>query len=438
MKTVKYQKICLNCRIYSAIPNMIMWHYEDELFEYGELIFEEEMIEKIIQWHEDTNYKCESCGGTNKWDIWDVTIDDKKLKCEERKIHLILPERRIILYEFLDFADIINDLVRKHDFNLMKLKVPLIENFNRKKIAEKICTIEVIIMMETFFENVNFLPSKEIFNEALDYFRGFNDIKFNQKEFNQLKRVLQSWEQSIVQETNDENFNFLDYDPSEILTKVYPDIPITLQNEEVYKYFRLQYFNMKHHVTEEFEDIANEMKLKKNRKIIEYILKLFRSSEKLKIGKVLNTSSLSKTNNSIPQPQIIKNESFDISKNKIIEQIDSLNYLINNSPDEQSSIKFKALRIFLLWGLKKLWNVESNEFFNNQIEILDFIDFLRNPYKKQLFKDTLRMFDVEKKICYSRINSGDLPELEFIRQSKNILIMDSLSKTLHSLLNHFE
>lgn len=135
-------------------------------------------------------------------------------------------------------------------------------------------------MMSSFFE-VNFFPNMEIYNEALDYFRGFCGIRLNQKELNRLKNLLSTWEKSIIEVTANDCYNFLEYDPRKILPNIYPNIPESLQTEEVYKYFRLQYFKTKHRLTHEFEQISIEMKLTKNRQIVNHMLNIMRSKHKL-------------------------------------------------------------------------------------------------------------------------------------------------------------
>lgn len=281
MNFVEFKKSCLNCYTYSPFPHIIMWHDVSELYVDGKMIWEEEMIEKILEWHKFTNCKCENCDGKDNWDIWDVTIDKRKLKCEERRIHIILKDGRIRIYEFLDFAFIIKDTIRELDLNLNRIdSIPPEYRFNSRNIAEKIIIREVIKMMKTFFET-DFLPSKEIYNEALEYFREFCDIKFNQKELNYLNSVLSNWEIDILEVTKDDCYNFRDYDPSKILPKIYLDIPNNLLTEEVYKYFRLQYFKMQHRLTHVFEAMSIELKLTKDIKTIDHIKRILRSKNKL-------------------------------------------------------------------------------------------------------------------------------------------------------------
>lgn len=62
-------------------------------------------------------------------------------------------------------------------------------------------------------------------------------------------------------------------------------------------------------------------------------------------------------NNFIKQTNFIINDTNEIIGNQIISQLKDLSSLISYSLDEQSIIKYKAIRIFLLWGLKELCNI---------------------------------------------------------------------------------
>lgn len=128
------------------------------------------------------------------------------------------------------------------------------------------------------------------------------------------------------------------------------------------------------------------------------------------------------------------NETNKISENEIIKQLENLSGLINHSQDEQSTIKYKALRIFLLWGLKELCNKHPQDYVRDQIEFIDFIAFMGNPNKKQDFEGRLKSFDVEKTMCFSPFNS----QFGSSSQFGNYFVMDSISQTLHSILGQLK
>ena len=123
-----------------------------------------------------------------------------------------------------------------------------------------------------------------------------------------------------------------------------------------------------------------------------------------------------------------------ISEDEIIKQLKNLSSLISYSQDEQSTIKYKALRIFLLLGLKELCNAYPQDFVQDQLEFINFIAFMGNPNKKQAFKDCLETFDVEITMCFSPFNSQFGSNSQF----GNYFEMKAISQTLHSILDQLK
>jgi len=272
---VTFKKSCSNCFTYSTVPNLIVWRGENFCIG-GKLISQEEMIGKITNWHREKNYRCENCGTVNEFDFWDVAIDDEKLKWVEPKIHLILTDGRLKVYELRTFLFIIDQVLKETDLDLTQYNNPI------KNCAQKVIIVEAIKYMKSFFET-DFLPSDYLYSEAFKYFKNSYKLKFNKKELNLHVETLSNWEKTTLKETVHNNYDFSHCDPEKILPIIYNGIPSELQTDEVYSYFRLHYFKARHRLIYEFQELSKRMQLKYSKEITTHIIKLWNSRSKLTI-----------------------------------------------------------------------------------------------------------------------------------------------------------
>jgi hypothetical protein len=277
MIPISYKKACKSCNTTTGLKNLIMWENEDELYIDGELISENDMIKKILQFHFDTDIKCENCRAKNIWDIWDVSAGDQKLKnSNEPGIKMDLGDGRIISYQFFEIAQILDNATKRLDLGLRKFT----NDERYKEIAIKISIMEAMTLMNTFFE-IRLFPSKEVFNSAFDYFRDYFEISYNQQEMDNFISIIGNWESRILEDSYEGYYIFLEYEPREILPLIYHSIPDDFDMKLIYKHFRKQYFQTKqfllHYINQKFET----SNLYADQNVLNYMNKLLPSINKL-------------------------------------------------------------------------------------------------------------------------------------------------------------
>jgi hypothetical protein len=255
MIPVAYFKACKSCNTTTGVKNIIMWDNEDDLYINGILITENEMIRKILQFHFDTELKCENCGVMNVWEIWDVSVGDKKLiNYDEPGIQMDLGDGRVIEYQFLEIAQILNNATKRLDLSLRKF----LKDERYKDIAIKITIMEAMTLMNSFFE-IRLFPSKEVFDSAFNYFENFFAISFSQQEMERLNGLISNWQSKIIKDSYEGPFVFLDYEPIKILPLIYHDLPEEIDLRSVYIHFRKQYFQTKqfliHFLNQKFDEV---------------------------------------------------------------------------------------------------------------------------------------------------------------------------------------
>lgn len=245
MRNISYEKACKSCNTTTGARHVIMWQDDNELQINGDLISESEMIKKILDYHYEANIKCPNCGAINIWDIWNVQIDGNKLRDDnEPGLQLDLGGGRIVQYTFYQIATIINNATKRLDLGLTNLETK--NDFS--KIGIKISIMETMTIMNIFFET-RLLPSPEVYDFALNYFSNYFQISYSKNELTTIKDILSDWEFKILYLTPEDIYDFREYSPELILPKIYSNIPTSLQNQEVYNYFKKQYFQTRQFIT---------------------------------------------------------------------------------------------------------------------------------------------------------------------------------------------
>lgn len=78
MAEVTFKKICLSCKTWDRIPNMIFWMKEEELYEgndFKKLISLAMMNQLLEEWHVESRHKCERCESFDSFRFNEVKIN---------------------------------------------------------------------------------------------------------------------------------------------------------------------------------------------------------------------------------------------------------------------------------------------------------------------------------------------------------------------------
>jgi len=78
MAEVTFKKICLSCKTWDRIPNLILWMGEDELYQsndFKNLISLSKMNQLLEAWHIKTTHKCDRCESSNCFRFNEIKIN---------------------------------------------------------------------------------------------------------------------------------------------------------------------------------------------------------------------------------------------------------------------------------------------------------------------------------------------------------------------------
>ncbi len=87
MTAVEFKKICLSCKTWDKIPNIIFWANEEELYvdkNQSKLISLSHMIDLLDNWHFGTKATCNHCDGTGLLRFNEVKINGDLLEEHNR------------------------------------------------------------------------------------------------------------------------------------------------------------------------------------------------------------------------------------------------------------------------------------------------------------------------------------------------------------------
>jgi len=121
-------------------------------------------------------------------------------------------------------------------------------------------------------------------------------------------------------------------------------------------------------------------------------------------------------------------DSLSINIELISEQLKYTDNAIRITPDEQSRIMFKSLKILLLLGLVELVGCQTDDYINDHMEMMNFIALVRNHDRRRILDDFL---SIHETLTLSFERTVGVPEWE-----KRML--KSITFTLRSLSEHYK
>lgn len=109
---VNFIKRCIKCNRSSEIPNLILFEGYDEMLDpkNSYCLNELEIIDRLYDWHEEQEIKCEYCNVTNKFLFSNVIINDQPARKDNITHYDYLSRLYLLAVAFEEYRPVIIDI----------------------------------------------------------------------------------------------------------------------------------------------------------------------------------------------------------------------------------------------------------------------------------------------------------------------------------------